>query len=396
MKNIIAFIFVVYGGVLQVCGQYDAYAGQYLGWIKMYKFKGAVKPLTIDEKTYSIPQLSIIDSFANWMQASYTPRGGLGDIIKYVTPKKNLYHEKYNTAVPHSYGARAATYVYLKKVNGKWTPENNLGISWNIAANEIPMNYRLMDFNTEKTCLFTIPGYDQRVISEQPQSDEAKEERTYNLSADPQVSKYIHYHVPRFGSILRVNMVILSKDNRPPFIPVRIGEALQRIEEALPVKQAEEQVTINEKYPNSPGDKDFFTKKLQERFAAIRSSISRLRQKYSNRLEEKAYTTYGGYTLSDLNNGYDIFTGLKIEEKGSFHYAYPILKVDPELQEGCKTDRPQWIMVKWYGDDLDDPVFRHLHESILANFDFQFLYQFFFDPEKVKGRPYRPLRPPVN
>lgn len=390
MKRLISVPWLLLVSVT-IHGQYDQYAGQSLGWIKIYNYKGAAKAITVEEKTYSIAQLSFIDSVANWMQASYIPKGGLGDIIKYGTPKKDPYHERYNVAVPPSVGARAVTYNYLKKLNGKWVPENNLGFSWTIAANEIPLNYRLMDFNTDNVCLFTLPGYDQRVIREQPQSDEAKTERMYNLSAHPVLGKYILYNVPRDGNTLRTNMAVLSKNNRPPFVAVSIGEALQLIEAALPVKFGEEKKSNEEKYTAGSRDREFFGKQLSDKYDKIRNTISQLRQQYSNRLAEPAYTTYGHYTLSDLANGSDFFTGVKLGEKGSFNTSYPILKVDPELQANCKTAQPQWILIKWYGAELDQPVFRHMHESILNHFDFDYLYQFYFEPEKIRGRKYKAL-----
>jgi hypothetical protein len=53
-----------------------------LGWMKVYNFKGAKAAMKVDDKVYSIAQLSICDSLVNWMQASYIPRGGLGDVKK--------------------------------------------------------------------------------------------------------------------------------------------------------------------------------------------------------------------------------------------------------------------------------------------------------------------------
>jgi len=53
-----------------------------IGWIKVYNFKGAKQPMTVDGKVYSVAQMSICDSLANWIQASYIPKGGLGDVIK--------------------------------------------------------------------------------------------------------------------------------------------------------------------------------------------------------------------------------------------------------------------------------------------------------------------------
>ncbi len=43
----------------------------------------------------------------------------------------------------------------------------------------------------------------------------------------------------------------------------------------------------------------------------------------------------------------------------------------------------------------NNPVEKHLHESIINNFNFDYVYNFFFSPEKVKGQPYKPLRSPL-
>ena len=56
-----------------------------IGWMKIYNFKGIKESKKVDDKFYSAAQLSICDSFANWMQASYIPKGGLGDVKKSVS-----------------------------------------------------------------------------------------------------------------------------------------------------------------------------------------------------------------------------------------------------------------------------------------------------------------------
>ena len=45
---------------------------------------------------------------------------------------------------------------------------------------------------------------------------------------------------------------------------------------------------------------------------------------------------------------------------------------------------------------VTDVSFKHMHESIINNFDFDYIYNFFFDPEKVKGIAYKPLRSPAT
>jgi len=71
-----------------------------LGWYKVYHLKGAKESKKIDNRVFSIAQLSICDSLVNWMQASYLPKGGIGDIKKNVFPKASEYNP-YTAAWPH-------------------------------------------------------------------------------------------------------------------------------------------------------------------------------------------------------------------------------------------------------------------------------------------------------
>lgn len=74
--------------------------------------------------------------------------------------------------------------------------------------------------------------------------------------------------------------------------------------------------------------------------------------------------------------------------------SFPILKVKKKAQELCKSDQPQWLVIRWNLGMQSHSYFIHSHESILNNFNFDYVYNFFFDPEKVKGQPYKPLRSP--
>jgi hypothetical protein len=394
MRHIKPFIFIliVFLSAHKIPAQnfHPEYEDDYPGWIKIYNYKGFTKPSQVDEKNYSIAQLSIIDSFANWMQASYTPKGGLGDIKKYVTPKKNVYGERYNEAVPPSYGASAVTYRFLKKVNGKWTPENNLGFYWTIAANEIPLDDRLASINTNKVCLFTIPSFDEDLIKEQPNSDQAREKKLLDLSGYPALTRYIVYTKPTINSQEQARQVVIfSKNNRFPFVQVTVGEMLKYIEEAFPVKYAEEKQTAIEQNSYDAKHLESALKSLNGKYDNAKATLSRLKEKYKNRLHEFAYGT--NFSIITLANGQDVFTS----GSEKFDKTIPVYRVDPQLEPLCKTDKPQWIMIKWFGGGYNDPSFKHLHESIINNFDFDYAYNFFFDPEKVKGKKYQPRRSPV-
>jgi hypothetical protein len=371
------------------------YENDWLGWRKVINFKGATKPLTVDEKTYSIAKISLADSFANWMYASYYPKGCLGDVTRYVTPKKNVYFERYNQAVPPSVGARVNSYIFLKNQGGKWEPENNLGYGWTIAANEIPLASRVMDYCTEKVCVFTIIRHNEKLIREQPNSDAARDKALYDISREPNISKYIFFDMPsRNNSELKQSWVILSKNNRFPFIPVTIGEAIRFIEEAMPVKYEEERKVAVDQNSYDAAQLKQAMNNLDTKYQKARATLARVKEKYRDRLQNPAYATYGQYVITDLANGADMFTARQVDEHADMDETTPLYRVDPELEKGCQSDQPQWIVVKWFGGNLDEPAFQHMHKQILRNLNFDYIYQFFFDPSKVKGQPYRPLHAP--
>src|SRR5665647_3249181 len=129
-----------------------------IGWVKVYHFKGTKESKKVDDKFYSAAQLSICDSFANWMQASYIPKGGLGDVTKTVSQKLGLYNQ-YTVALPQSYGAYARTYVFLKyNSSHKMVPENNLGTSWGVIANQVP-GWPILNICTGTQYYFTMPSF---------------------------------------------------------------------------------------------------------------------------------------------------------------------------------------------------------------------------------------------
>ena len=89
-----------------------------------------------------------------------------------------------------------------------------------------------------------------------------------------------------------------------------------------------------------------------------------------------------------LENYPDVFEG-----NGGTPTRLPVYTIDPRVVELCKTDAPQWIVMYWTAH-LNDPISLSLHNAILNNVDFQYIYDYFFDPDKVKGQPYKPLRSP--
>ena len=92
---------------------------QVIGWMKVYDYTPATQPITQDHRVYSAAQLSIPRLFTTWMQASYLPKGALGDVVQIRNAKLSAYNQ--NTAAePNGYGALAKLYTFLKYAKAKY------------------------------------------------------------------------------------------------------------------------------------------------------------------------------------------------------------------------------------------------------------------------------------
>ncbi len=356
-----------------------------IGWIKVYNFKGFKEPMKMDHRNYSVAQLSIIDSFANWMQASYLPKGGLGDIKKIVSEKLGPYNW-YTSGLPQHYGAYAVTYYFLKyNSKGKLTPATSHSVTWSMIANGTPTSWVIRDISTATQCYFTLPSFEAAHSSEETR-------KTYDLSKVTNLAPYINFWVRDIETGGGNNYVLLSKDNRFPFIKLTKGEYLKLLETFIPVAYEREKKEIIKGEQGDLKRAANLLKYLDEKYEKRKAGLEKNKEKYKRRLDELALMQ-AQPTLHDLDGGKDVFSNHYLTDTESTAGRIPVYKVDPAMAELCKKDKPQWILVGWWWAP-NDVTEKNLHESIIYNFNFSYLYNFFFDPEKIKGQTYKPLRSP--
>lgn len=355
-----------------------------IGWMKVYNFKGIKEPKKVDDKLYSAAQLSICDSLANWMQASYIPKGGLGDIKKSVSEKLGLYN-KNTAALPQSYGAYAKTYLFLRyNSSRKMEPESNHHLYWGVFANQVP-GWEIRDISTPTQYYFTMPSFE----SASGGAEELK--KIHDLTKNANLKPYISFWIKNIEAGNGTDYVLLSKDNTSPFIKLTKGEYLQLLETAIPRFYETEKKKIYEKEQGNQKSIAYFMKYLDEKIERFNTGLKKNREKYRNRLEEIAMTSKQP-SVYDLEYG-DVFSNGSVTDPESTSGRVPVYKVDPVMAELCKKDKPQWILVSWWWSP-NNPVEKYMHESIINNFNFEYVYNFFFDAGKVKGQPYKPLRSP--
>lgn len=359
-----------------------------LGWMAVHTVTGVRKPMKVDDKLYSPAQLALADSFATWMQASYLPKGGLGGIQVRVSEKLGLYSPN-DAAKPQVYGAFAKTYFELKyDSKRKIVPATNSHHRWAITANAVQFGEPLMVLNTPSDFYFLMPLFGEAIGDKDP--DRSIRER-YDFSKHPAVKRFITYfNLQTFSSqYANSSNVLLCKDNKLPFVKVTKGEYLDKFAGAIERKYTEEKAYAVKAWPQAAA-RETALKDADDKYQRRLAVLQGIRAAYQSRLQEAAAVVALQPTvLLEYENSADVFG-----EKGRYSHRYPVYKVDPVVAERAKSEGPQWIVVSWDGNIATDPVAKQLHEAILNNFDFDYLYDFVFDPEKVKGRPYKPRRSP--
>ena len=361
----------------------DEVRDRVFGWMKIYDFKDATAPMTVDHRVYSTAQLSIANNFANWIQQSYVPVGGLGDVTRFVSEKLNAGNQE-TKSLPQSYGATAKIYSDLKYgAAGKVQPLTTDHILWSVSANGVYGEPAIL-LSTPEQYYFTLPKF-----SEQGTNYGDELEKAVDLSTHPVLGRFPAYFF-RNSRTGNQKYLLLSKDNRLPFVKLTRGEYLDALGVAIAQKYEQDRFNIKDANQGK-GNEDRIARAMVDvdaRQAKRVAALAVAREKYKARLQEVAEIESMSPDI-DLENRADAFLGT-----GAGRLRIPVYKVDPAMAALCKTGGPQWIVVTWTAQ-LNDPANKRLHDAVIDNFDFEFLYNSFFAPEKVKGRSYAPLHNPA-
>ena len=349
-----------------------------IGWMEIRKHTTAPKGKQLGDRIYSAKQIGNCQQFVEWMQQSYLPKGCLGDATYYQNyiPKfsstNSLLGNAINThaaALPLMYGAQSKIYMFLKKdAAGKFVPQNNLGDYWHIEANQLQNISEPVSFiSSAEEYYFILADYKDNLNGYK--ADDKVSGNLSGFDSHKNIKAYKHFYLP--GSQY---VVIMTKDNAAlPFEKITIGEFFTEAEKQFPFWQKIVLLSA-------------------EKFATAQKNFVRLKEKYKNKWNdiaelEPSKTQINLYDFVNATEGYnDMF-----DNQGT-QSSFPILKVKKSARELCKTDQPQWLVIRWSWGMERQPYYLHLHESILNNFNFEYVYNYFFDSEKVKGIPYKTLR----
>lgn len=310
---------------------------------------------TVQGRKYSAYQIGLIDVFTDWIKKSYIPVGGLPQQERYALPdsRENKLYQPQGTGV--AMGLWAPCYDPSGKKIIKAQPASRHYIV--IATNHLKGLEPAFDFNTPTQYYFTMYYKpDGKLVKE---SDAIKDE-PFVQEIRSMIGNYFVYFT---GSIINV---LLMPENELPVVQVTKGEVLDQSEAAIKRTYPD---------PNSPMQKE------------VLADIRKFREKHRNRLQEPAFVHMAQLTSTSFRGEQDPFEPLINDPEKMF----PVYRFKPHLYELAKQDKPLWVHISFpYANEKSKTVNWEIFKAMTRNFNYQYVYDYFFSRDKIAGKSYQP------
>jgi hypothetical protein len=184
--------------------------------------------------------------------------------------------------------------------------------------------------------------------------------------------------------------IFLVPGNKLPIVPVTKGELLQMAEDSYDMLLKELRMTVEQQFSSSP--KNVIDQAFESRKKEVDKyfrNIQKLREKHRSKLNDPAIVRNYAMNIQAFEADPDpfVFWDEAAKNKEYFQvYRYP-----KDLLQKCKTDQPQWLsIIVPYETKEDGNKLYEMYTSIIENFNYEYAYNYFFEPAKVKGKTYKP------
>ncbi len=352
-----------------------------IGWKTVYTFKGRqYKPLVVEGQTFSPYQQSLRDSFITWMQRTYAPIGGFGDIFP-----KDFVSVQHKYPVPQSIGMTALVYgLQRNERTGKYEMKANED------HNDVFIYANALAGLNNAQLLSSPGGFYFTMLKDNYASTFTNQNimeavKDFGLHNGDRFSKYLVYFMAQNWVT-----VVLTPGNKLPVEQLTKGEVLTLCEKGL---QREVEARKKEAEQMSSNDPSYYAgviKDLDERlYPQCIKNLNLLKEKYKNKQNEPA-VLYGwaGPSFSDFTSTSSLPT-LFVEDWYQQIPGYPVYRYTREAMEKSKKDKPLWVAITWQAQKTNSRVKPYeLHLAMLRYFNYDYVYNYFFNPEKVKGQSY--------
>lgn len=354
-----------------------------IGWYSAAPKKATI-PQTGEGKTFSVKQQEHLNEIIRWMRQTYTPVGGLG------THKHGYFisageYRPIKRYPPHSYGVDFRVWNVSYTYNGRWLdakghfkPVSEEYTRFDVEVNTLPGTWPISWINNDDRYVFT---WEEDKTGSNLIGDERKK-------ADQKIHPNLYPWLTWQNK--QVQSIFLVPGNKLPIVAVTKGELLQMAEESYETLLKELKMTVEQEFGTS--DKEAFERAYQGRKKVMEKyllNIQKLKTKHSATLNEPAIVSNYSMNIYSFETDPDPFVIRELALNNKDYYR--IYKYSKELLQKCKTDQPQWLNISVpYRTKADGNQEYEMYKSVIENFNYEYAYNYFFNPEKVKGKPYTP------
>lgn len=333
-----------------------------IGWGPMLPPKGSANSAADIKKNvaYIPARKKLLDTFQGWIQKTYTPLGRLAEPWRNMGPRSLTLTDQ----PPRWTVLDMMLWSPAPKAGGGITraqPASEYSIC--IGANETIGFESAFWFNTPKQFYFTMAVERDGTITHPESATKygpVVEDLKKKLTTGPDALAPDTFVVTLSGGSY-INVVLIP-GGKLPMVNVSRAEALKIAEEGCRRAKAENKQS------------DYLLQNELKNIAATR-------EKYKDSLDEPAQLRELQFSIYAFDTTFDPFDN-------KFN-RYPIYKYTPETYARCKTDKPQWIVVRFPLNIEGHKDLDAIWKAMTEKFNYAYVYNTFFAPEKVKGQPYR-------
>ena len=309
-----------------------------------------------------------LNKFVEWMKKTYTPVAGLGTVSRYISKEVygvrflvwNVSHDKMWTD---------------EKGNFKPIPEENTPFL--MYANLLPGSYPIEFINKSGGRMFTM----------QPNGwQDTKDGVGSHKGADPRIDPNAYKYITWTNEWTNI---FLAPNNKLPIVPITRRQLLQAAEDALAWVTEQERKNVAAQWPNSEQTQNEAMVMRKKNIEKQRANMHALGDKYRNSLDEPAIVRDMQVTTSSFTTDPDLFDTKQMS--GELKHAYPVYTIDSAVVNKLGDDTPQWITISVPFETKENGNQKfEMYTAVTHNLNFDYIYNYFFDPEKVQGIAYTP------
>jgi hypothetical protein len=309
-----------------------------------------------------------INKILEWVKKTYTPVAGLGTYSRYIHKTGyGILFEIWDVSHDKEW----------TEPNGKFKPIPEQNTPFWVGINRTFGSFAIPFLQKENGSFFTM----------QPNGYAAADRIMENgAKADPRIHPNAYKYITWSNNW---QTVYITPNNKLPFVAITKAELLQKAEEGLDKQWASEIKDVQAKWPNDKKVQDEVLVIRKQEIEKYRNNIQQLRARHQNSLDEPAVIRDMQPTMRSFQPDPDIF---KIDNAAKErNETYQVYKIDVALKAKMETDTPQWIAIAYpFANKEKGNQLFEMFTALSQNFNYDYVYNYFFDTEKVKGIPYKP------